>query len=174
MNNQSNLQPIRVCGNCQHYNPTNAVLCAQCGEPLTPPTRSVTDSVPDSQPTQITSIANNERGAVSLYIQGHRQPISVEEKSHIVIGRRKTPDDDFVTVDLTSMNAHEFGVSRRHAVIHIEAGGVATIEDLGSTNGTYVNDVRLVPGERSPLRSNDELRLGKLVIRFVYYSPLGY
>ncbi|MBN1565185.1 MAG: FHA domain-containing protein [Anaerolineae bacterium] len=171
MNSSSNLQPIRVCSICQHYNPANAVLCAQCGEPLTPPTRAITDSLPDSLPTQITSIANSDRGTVSLYVQGHNEPIAIEDKAHIVIGRRKTPDDDFVTVDLTPVNALKFGVSRRHAVIHIEDGGVVTIEDLNSTNGTFVNDVRTVAGQRTPLRSDDEIRLGKLVIRFVYYFP---
>jgi pSer/pThr/pTyr-binding forkhead associated (FHA) protein len=171
MDNQSNLQPIRVCGFCQHYNPAHAVLCVQCGEALTPPTRAVSDSLPASLPTQITSIANNDRGTVSLYIQGRSLPVTVEEKSHIVLGRRKTPDDTFVTVDLATVNAHELGVSRHHAVIHLEVGGVVTIEDLGSTNGTFVNDARLVAGQPAPLRSGDELRLGKMTILFVYYLP---
>ena len=33
-------------------------------------------------------------------------------------------------------------VSRRHAVMRVLEGGEAAIEDLGSTNGTYVNDER--------------------------------
>src|SRR4051794_41098575 len=33
-------------------------------------------------------------------------------------------------------------VSRKHAVIRVDEGGGAAIEDLGSTNGTYVNDER--------------------------------
>jgi pSer/pThr/pTyr-binding forkhead associated (FHA) protein len=122
-------------------------------------------------PTQITSIANNARGTVSLYIQGRSLPVTVEEKSHIVLGRRKTAEDTFVTVDLSAVGAHELGVSRHHAVIHLENGGVVTLEDLGSSNGTFVNDARLVAGQPSPLRSGDEIRLGKMVIMFVYYFP---
>ena len=34
-----------------------------------------------------------------------------------------------------------------------------TVEDLGSTNGTFVNDHRV---SQSPLRSGDRLRLGRL------------
>ncbi len=34
-----------------------------------------------------------------------------------------------------------------------------TVEDLGSTNGTFVNDCRV---SESPLRSGDRLRLGRL------------
>ena len=33
-------------------------------------------------------------------------------------------------------------VSRRHAVMRVLEDGAAAIEDLGSTNGTYVNDER--------------------------------
>jgi pSer/pThr/pTyr-binding forkhead associated (FHA) protein len=33
-------------------------------------------------------------------------------------------------------------VSRRHAVMRVDEEGGAAIEDLGSTNGTYVNEAR--------------------------------
>jgi pSer/pThr/pTyr-binding forkhead associated (FHA) protein len=170
MTENSNLQPVRVCDNCQHYNSINAVLCAQCNQPLTPITGKVSDSLPASLPTQITSIANKDQGTVSLYIQGRSLPITIEHTAHIVVGRRKTPDDTFVTVDLASSNAHELGVSRHHAAIHLD-GDTVTIEDLGSTNGTFLGDTRLVPGQPYPLRSGDEIRLGKMVILFVYYLP---
>jgi pSer/pThr/pTyr-binding forkhead associated (FHA) protein len=170
MSENSNLQPVRVCDNCQHYNSINAVLCAQCNQPLTPATRTVSDSQPVSPPTQITSIANQDQGTVSLYIQGGSLPITIEHTAHIVLGRRKTPDDTFVTVDLASANAHELGVSRHHAAIHLD-GETVTIEDLGSTNGSFIGDVRLVAGQPYPLHSGDEFRLGKMVILFVYYLP---
>jgi predicted component of type VI protein secretion system len=53
-------------------------------------------------------------------------------------------------------------VSRRHAAVREHGGGVA-IEDLGSTNGTFVND-RKVEGVQ-PLSDGDELRLGNTVFR---------
>jgi DNA-binding winged helix-turn-helix (wHTH) protein len=53
-------------------------------------------------------------------------------------------------------------VSRRHARITV-AHGAATIEDLDSTNGTYVNATRIsVP---TPLVSGDEFALGSEVLR---------
>ncbi len=55
------------------------------------------------------------------------------------------------------------GVSRRHARITVSEAG-ASIEDLGSTNGTYVNGER-VSGER-PLSDGDEIRLGPIEIVF--------
>ncbi len=50
-------------------------------------------------------------------------------------------------------------VSRRHARILVD-GDTATVEDLGSKNGTFVGDVR-VDGPR-PLAHGDQLRLGQL------------
>jgi predicted component of type VI protein secretion system len=51
-------------------------------------------------------------------------------------------------------------VSRRHAAIRDQGGNLA-IEDLGSTNGTFVNDVRIAVV--TVLRDGDEVRLGNTV-----------
>jgi pSer/pThr/pTyr-binding forkhead associated (FHA) protein len=41
------------------------------------------------------------------------------------------------------------------------------IEDLGSTNGTFINrGRRLLPGDRQPLRDGDEIIVGKTFLRF--------
>lgn len=51
--------------------------------------------------------------------------------------------------------------SSRHATIHAAARpGRLKVEDLGSTNGTYVNERRIEPGERRPLETGDTLRFG--------------
>jgi pSer/pThr/pTyr-binding forkhead associated (FHA) protein len=49
-------------------------------------------------------------------------------------------------------------VSRRHCAILIEEGA-AVIEDLGSSNGTFVNDERI---QRQPLKNGDRLKIGVL------------
>jgi pSer/pThr/pTyr-binding forkhead associated (FHA) protein len=51
-------------------------------------------------------------------------------------------------------------VSRIHADIRIEAG-IYYIEDLSSSNGTYVNHNPLPPGDRHRLRTGDRIALGK-------------
>jgi DNA-binding winged helix-turn-helix (wHTH) protein len=60
--------------------------------------------------------------------------------------------DSLVWIDAQS-------VSRRHARVMV-ASGLATLEDLGSKNGTYVNGIKL----SSPiaLRDGDELRIGNV------------
>ena len=60
----------------------------------------------------------------------------------------------------------EAKVSRRHARISIRDGNYL-IEDLGSTNGTFVNrGRRLAPGDRCPLKDGDEIIVGKTFLRF--------
>ncbi len=54
-------------------------------------------------------------------------------------------------------------VSRRHARILIDTTG-ATVEDLGSKNGTYVND-RRVSGP-TPIADGDQVRIGSLLFTF--------
>jgi hypothetical protein len=58
-------------------------------------------------------------------------------------------------------------VSRRHAVLDRSDGRVV-LADLGSTNGTWVNQRRLHPGDRRDgveLRDGDEVRVGSVTMR---------
>jgi DNA-binding winged helix-turn-helix (wHTH) protein len=55
------------------------------------------------------------------------------------------------------------GVSRRHARI-VLAGEEATIEDLGSKNGTFVADRQVTSPQR--LADGDQIRLGPVVVTF--------
>ena len=81
------------------------------------------------------------------------------------IGRWDADGGVFPDVDLDSDDP-EAKVSRRHARISCDNGKYA-IEDLGSTNGTFVNrGKRLKPGERQPLGDGDEIIVGKTFLRF--------
>jgi hypothetical protein len=50
-------------------------------------------------------------------------------------------------------------VSRRHAEVRVEPDRLV-VADLGSTNGTFVNDRRLAPGEAHTIVTGDTVRLG--------------
>lgn len=54
-------------------------------------------------------------------------------------------------------------VSRRHARIAIDASG-AVVEDLGSKNGTFVNDRRIDCA--TPVVDGDQIRIGSLLFTF--------
>ncbi|MEM1203549.1 MAG: GGDEF domain-containing protein [Acidobacteriota bacterium] len=56
-------------------------------------------------------------------------------------------------------------LSRRHARLE-HTGMMVQIEDMGSTNGTYVNDRRI--GEAHRLRSGDRFQVGALHFKFLH------
>ncbi|HEX3560460.1 MAG TPA: FHA domain-containing protein [Pyrinomonadaceae bacterium] len=86
-----------------------------------------------------------------------------DDESHI--GRWDADGGIFPDVDLDSDDP-EAKVSRRHARI-THRGGQYYIEDLGSTNGTFVNrGRRLLPGDRQALRDGDEVIVGKTFLKF--------
>jgi DNA-binding winged helix-turn-helix (wHTH) protein len=62
------------------------------------------------------------------------------------------------------------GVSRHHARIVVRQGE-ATLEDLGSKNGTYVKGDRVTKPRR--LANGDQVRLGSVVITFRIPQPPG-
>lgn len=61
-------------------------------------------------------------------------------------------------------------VSRRHAHVVVSADG-ATIEDLGSKNGTFVGDTRVIV--RVGLSDGDEVRIGHLSMTFRALTRAG-
>ena len=62
------------------------------------------------------------------------------------------------------------GVSRRHARVTL-MDEMATIEDLGSKNGTFVNDGRAEAAR--PLTDGDRVRLGPIALEFRTRSGAG-
>lgn len=81
------------------------------------------------------------------------------------IGRWDADSGIFPDVDLDEDDP-EAKVSRRHARI-IRHSGQYFIEDLGSTNGTFVNrGRRLLPGKRHLLQDGDEIIVGKTFLKF--------
>ena len=86
-------------------------------------------------------------------------------KTDVIVGREDPVSGIFPDVDLTDHGADEGGVSRRHARVFIQ-GNHVMIEDLNSTNYTYVNQQRLTPGQPHPLNNGDEVRFGRVKLSF--------
>ncbi|HET7618655.1 MAG TPA: FHA domain-containing protein, partial [Vicinamibacterales bacterium] len=99
----------------------------------------------------------SEARRVTLWLVVERRHMPLLEGAN-VIGRG---EDAAIHVDSP-------GVSRHHARILV-AGGEATLEDLGSKNGTSVNGTRMTAPHR--LRDGDEIRLGAIVLTFLIRSP---
>jgi hypothetical protein len=77
----------------------------------------------------------------------------------VLIGRRL--DEDVARIDMAGP-PEDGGVSHRHAIITCRDDGVLTITDIGSTNGTFVNDSpdALAPGEPVILHDGDRIHVG--------------
>jgi hypothetical protein len=90
---------------------------------------------------------------VSLFVQLSTGELQVSAGQELVLGR------DPVQSPVASTFSRFDNVSRRHATLGIDGNGQAWIRDERSTNGTFVNDRRLQPGEQTPLRDGDSLRL---------------
>ncbi len=89
---------------------------------------------------------------ISGKYQGGEFPLKMEKQ--VVIGRHS--ELDMVLV--------EDMVSRKHAKITLTAGKV-TIEDLGSTNGTFVNGEKIT--KPSKLKEGDRILIGTSILKLV-------
>jgi hypothetical protein len=111
--------------------------------------------------------ASRDKAHAKLVIErgksvGKQFMLSAEESQ---IGRWDADGGVFPDVDLDSDDP-EAKVSRRHARITMVEDKYF-VEDLGSTNGTFVNrGKRLPPGTRQPLNDGDEIIVGKTFLRF--------
>ncbi len=64
-------------------------------------------------------------------------------------------------------------VSRRHATVTVDDAGRATVRDEHSTNGTFVNGDRVLPGSAVTLSDGDELRLAAKATAQVHLPRAG-
>lgn len=109
-----------------------------------------------------------EPGSILFYLSGSNQPELIQNASTIIVGRQRDLELPETPLDLTDHDAIDLGVSRRHAAVHITKKGYF-VEDLKSTNGTWVNGDKLEAFARHVLRSGDRVRFGELATH-VYFS----
>jgi pSer/pThr/pTyr-binding forkhead associated (FHA) protein len=87
-----------------------------------------------------------------------------------VIGRRDPYGTYRPDIDLADEGAAEKGVSRQHACVTYRDEQVY-IEDLGSRNGTYVNQRQLKARQPHRLQDKDTIWLGHLRLIFFARDP---
>jgi hypothetical protein len=124
-----------------------------------PPTPPIQPVVPPSRPagSAVSSTQLQLLSARLIHVQTDR-PIELPQNLSVVhMGKpndRIPPD-----IDVSGFPNSEI-VSRIHADIRME-GDSYYLEDVGSANGTYVNNLPLLPGNRHRLRPGDRIALGK-------------
>jgi hypothetical protein len=158
----------QFCPVCKYNNAIEATLCAYCGAELggtykvnlrTQLLDEESIAVPDAVRRAQTDELLPETG-IALYLLNNLKPITVQTDNEFVLGRKMEDTADTV-VDLSPYDGYVGGVSRRHAMIRQSKNGVELI-DLGSVNGTWLNDERLRANIPYPLQSGELIGLGKL------------
>ncbi len=144
------------CGFCGGRIAADDIFCAHCGarQPMAGVGSSAT--LHASRPTAKLVVAGTTELDASFILQ----------KDNNLVGRTDPHSNIFPEIDLSRFDS-ETKVSRRHARIWRE-GDNFLVEDLGSVNGTVINDsVRLAPRQPRVLDSGDKLRLGETTLHFL-------
>ena len=105
-------------------------------------------------------IPKDTNGCMTIRVVAGRDMLSfviLQPGSQILIGRDERSD----------LRLQDRAVSSRHAVITYNEHGVISIVDIGSTNGTLVNGVRI---QNSPLQDGDFIEIGDASLRVSWQS----
>lgn len=130
-------------------------------QPAYPPPRPVAPAPPPvaSPPPPRATLAS-----ARLIVQPSGAVVDLPAAPQALVGRADAVSNFFPDVDLTDYDGINLGVGRRHARLFVQADQIM-VEDLDSTNGTFLNAARLSPRQPTPLKQGDELRLGNLRLR---------
>jgi hypothetical protein len=162
------------CPNCHHWNEAGSRFCEECGTELVAvevearqvsvrpaSAADVPVSIPDAPQQVLTPVSS----PVPAPYQGPH--LVLETTGSIfklgdatVIGR----EDPVLQIDLEGYPEGQY-ISHRHAQI-IKMNDKFYIEDLGSSNFTWVNEIKLAQGQAEPLENGDKVRLGKITLTF--------
>lgn len=141
-----------------------AIAVVPGSEPYVPPAYvpqidpiSIPEVTPVAPSGKVANTQLQQVVARLFHVQANQEIELPQNLSVVHIGKpndRVPPD-----IDVSGFANSEI-VSRIHADIRIE-GDACYIEDAGSSNGTYINNLPLLPGNRHRLRPGDRISLGK-------------
>jgi FHA domain-containing protein/double zinc ribbon protein len=165
----------QVCPSCGATSPAGELFCSNCGSPLSGAAAPVAAAAPaaaapDYNQTPAAAPAAPAAAAAPaltarLIVEADNQEFDLSGKDNIIIGREDAVSNIFPDVDLTPHGGEEGGVSRLHARIFVE-NGQYMLEDENSTNFTFLNRQKLTGKSPVVLHDNDEIKLGRVLLRF--------
>lgn len=159
-----------TCPQCGSKNERD-IFCSHCGTKLVEdggvPTMLFGDSgVGGTATSRLAGDGPTASGGarVNLHLVRSGQILPVGSDGEYIVGRVSDGQSVLPDIDLEPYNGYESGVSRLHVRIRID-GEAVWITDLGSANGTQINNKALSPHQDYRLGDKDMLRLGKLSIQ---------
>jgi len=163
---------IVVCSGCGKNQQQEDIFCPDCGTKLIQDEGLRTMPM-DNSPGGLTTTRLQTSGTLmrpsgaarlNLHIIRSGQILPLEGPGEFIVGRVSSGQSILPDVDLEPYAAYESGVSRLHARIRIQEGEIS-IMDLGSANGTRLNNEKLSPHQTYSLSNKDVLRFGRLSIQ---------
>lgn len=100
-----------------------------------------------------------------LVVTGTGAMIAIPALEEVVIGRADPHTTLAPDIDLGQYGGNQAGVSRNHARLLRRPEGWL-LEDLSSTNGTFVGQTRLSPGQQVRIHDGDTIRCAQLQLVF--------
>ncbi len=165
------------CPHCQLRNEEDAEVCVHCGFKFDGFKRPSFTTVNVGHMTQPSSPPQNrcekyapqlEKQALAIFVMDEAEPILLHDVTEIILGRESLGLQE-QDLNLASYGPLELGISRRHAQINWEDGSF-WLEDLRSTNGTWLNQERIAAGKAYKLKPSDNIWIGPLKL-MVCFAP---
>ena len=168
----------KFCPICKNKNKRWATVCTHCGALLgnqhldSPKTIREAKSLAEisakimASPIDDSLIPNN---GIAIYAAGTSKPVYLCFDTELILGRRVDGVSEGNVLDLSELGGYQAGISRRHAMIRRGKDGYELV-DLSSTNGSWLNNERLVPNKPVPLASRSQLRFGHMRLLVVHHS----
>ncbi len=130
-------------------------FCSNCG--------AVLEAAPALVEEEVVPLPAPPSVGPRLVVAASGAEIPLPTGEEILIGREDPVSGVFPDIDLTPHGGEAGGVSRRHARLVVK-GGAYFVEDLDSTNFTFVNKQKVAPKTRQPLNDGDEIRCGRVAL----------
>lgn len=160
---------MAICSHCGKQSQANALICQFCGYPLTTQEAdtSAQDTVYTTPPAgedqngaQETTLEQQGNGALARIIVRPLQGASEPPREYTLNGQNisigRSPSCEIVL-------EHDQLTSRRHALLRFD-GTRYTVVDLGSSNGTFVNDSEI--RDATTLSNGDRIIVGEHELMF--------
>jgi hypothetical protein len=159
---------MQICPHCTLQQLDGTLFCDECGASLLPAAPPAAARQPRRPPTA--DLAGDAAPAQRWWLifpdSGRR--VELAPAPQLILGRGGKASLD-LNLDPEGTPA---GVSATHAAL-IFRHGQWGIQDLGSTNGTYVNLVRLPRGQVFTVPPGSKIHFGALEVRLLASAPRG-
>ncbi len=148
---------MATCPACSAEVGPDDLICYTCGSNLPKTRRSDSDTdLPITVAQKAVVRPKQPNGGISSTVLRITFPagnVEVPAGTSVLLGR--DPAESLVAAAFEGCE----NVSRRHALVTVDDAGRATIRDENSTNGTFVNADRLLPGLDVRIVDGDLIRL---------------